>query len=344
MAAEEQAGEVGDTGGATGPARPLENGATGRRERKSSGAPPSPPYPASVSAQRQLSRSLPAVDPDALRRRGYALVRGVFDAAEVAQLRTAALETVAELEGEGRMGGQTGAEGTARGGGDLIGLPRLRHLLYDPRVVHVVERLLGGRPVYFGDSTLRVGKTGIRAWHRDNVERRRWRGGPDWQDPPYPLLRCGVYLQDQAHHSGGLALRPRSNGPGRVRPTLPKLVDARAGDLLVWDLRTVHSGEVVRLRGTPRLPLHPRLQTLLPSRLRVPDDGERIVMFMAFALAGAHLDHYLEYLKRDRPEMLESWSDTHFGPDEWAAAEDGGLRMLAPVEAYDRAPPDRATA
>jgi hypothetical protein len=291
-----------------------------------------------MSIQQQMSRPLPVVDPNAVRERGYAIVRRVFPPEEIAQLRAAAFEVVAELERERRLATFAGPEGTARGGGgDVLGIPQLRHVVYDPRVLSIVERLLGGQPVYFGDSTYRVGKSGIRGWHRDCADRRRWRGGPDWRHPPYPLLRCGIYLQDQARHSGGLALRPYSNRPGRVLPTLPKLVDAVAGDLVVWDLRTVHSGEVVRLRGVPGLPLHPRLQARLPERLRVPDDGERIVLFIAYGCLGAHLDHYLEHL-RGREEMHESWSSTRFGPDVWAAAEDAGLRMLAPVAAYDRAP------
>lgn len=293
------------------------------------------------SRQPQLNSS-PHVDPGAVRDRGYTIVRRVFPPEEIAQLRMAASQAIAELEHEGRMARFDGPEGTARGGGgDVLGIPRLRHLIYDARVLAVVKRLLGGRPVYFGDSTFRVGKSGVRGWHRDSVDRRRWRGGPDWRDPPYPLLRCGIYLQDQAHHSGGLALRPRSNRPGRVRPTLPKLVDAAAGDMVVWDLRTVHSGEVVRLRGLHRLPLHPRLQARLPESLRVPDDGERIVLFAAYGCAGPHLEHYIEYLRSRRPDMVESWSCTRFGPDVWVAAEDAGLRMLAPVAAYDHAPPDR---
>jgi hypothetical protein len=298
------------------------------------------PAPAESSAPplRKRRAPLPDVDPDALRKMGYVVVRGVFDAAEVTRLRTDAMDAVAELEREGRVGFQTGREGTARGGGDLLGIPRLHHVLYDPRLMHLVARLLGGRPVYFGDSTLRVGKSGLRGWHRDNCDRRRWRGGPDWRDPPYSLLRCGIYLQDQSRHSGGLALRPHSNGPGRVRPTLPKLVDVRAGDFLAWDLRTVHTGEVVRLRGLPRLPLHPRLQSRLPQALRVPDDGERIVMFIAYALPGPHLDRYIEYLK-GRPDMLESWANTRFEPEVWTEAERAGLRMQAPVESYDGRPP-----
>ena len=290
-----------------------------------------------MSALDQTTRPLPGADPVAFREQGYTVVRQLFDAEEVAQLRTIALESLAELERQGRMATDPGAEGTIRmGGGDLLSNHQLRHVLLDPRVLGVVERLLGGAPVYFGDSSFRVGKNGVRGWHRDNVNRRRLRGGPDWHDP-YPLLRCGVYLQDQSRYSGGLALRPRSNRPRRLRPTLPKLVSAHAGDLVAWDLRTVHSGEVVRIRGLPDLPLHPRVQSLLPNSLRVPDGSERIVMFMTFALAGPQLDYYLEYLK-GRDYMNGSWSSSRFGPEVWAEAESAGLRVLAPVDVYGSLP------
>jgi Phytanoyl-CoA dioxygenase (PhyH) len=278
-------------------------------------------------------KSLPQFDPIAFWARGYAIVRGLFDLAEVWRLRAIAEEAISQAERAGRAGSDPGAEGTIRGGpGDLLSIPSLRHVLLDPRVVGVARELLGGQPQYFGDSSVRIGKNGVRGWHRDNVNRRRWRGGPDWRDP-YPLLRCGLYLQDQARHSGGLALRPGSNRLGRVRPTLPKLVDASAGDLVVWTLRTVHSGEAVRLRGLPGLPLHPRLQTLLPQRLRLPDDGERIVLFMTFARTGALLDHYLEYLK-SRDYMRTAWAASQFEPETWMQAEQAGLHVLRPIPAY----------
>lgn len=279
------------------------------------------------------AKPLPGLDAVAFRERGYNVVRGLLDAEEVRQLRQTAQETVAEAEREGRAGMSPAGEGTIRTGpGDLLSMPSVRHVLLDPRVLGVVRELLGGEPVYFGDSSLRIGKNGQRGWHRDNANRIRLLGGADWRDP-YPLLRCGLYLQDQARHSGGLALRPGSNKLGLVRPTLPMLVDAHAGDLVVWGLRTVHSGEVVRLRWLPRLPLHPRLQTRMPHSMRAPEDAERIVLFMTFACAGSHLDNYIEYLKR-RDYMLDAWASSHFGPDALKEAESAGLRVILPVPAY----------
>lgn len=278
-------------------------------------------------------RSFSGLDPGAFRERGYTVVRQLVDVQEVQHLRALARGALAEGEGEGLVTTSPGIEGTIRHHvGDLLSISSLCHVLLDQRVLDVVRDLLGDEPVYFGDSSVRIGKNGQRGWHRDNVDRRRWRGGPDWQDP-YQLLRCGLYLQDQSRHSGGLALRPRSNRPGRFRPTLPMLVNAREGDFVVWQLRTVHSGEAVRMRWLPDLPLHPRLQTWLPQSMRAPDDGERIVLFMTFARSGAQLDYYIDYL-RTRDYMQTAWASSHFGPEVWKAAADAGLRVVQPVPEY----------
>lgn len=286
-----------------------------------------------MSVANQQRQSLPTVDPTALRVHGYTVVEQLLDNSEVEHLRNVAVETIDRLEQAGLTTIDHGVEGDIRASScDLLSIPALRGVLLDSRLLQVISQLLGGEPCYFGDSSLRVGKTGARAWHRDNVDRIRSQGGLDWHDP-YTLLRCGLYLQDQSSHSGGLALRPGSNRPGRRLPTLPKLVAARAGDLVAWDLRTVHSGEVVRLRGLPRVALNPRVQTRLPEALRVPDDRERIVLFMTFGLAGPQLDHFIGYGKT-RDYMRISWKSSRFGAEVWEEAANSGLRVLHPIPEY----------
>jgi hypothetical protein len=286
-----------------------------------------------VSTASQQIRSLPEADRTSFLKQGYTVVRSILSNDEIEHLRAVATETIDTLEELDLTTTETGSEGVIRASScDLLSIPSMRHVLLDQRLLHAVGVLLGDRPCYFGDSSLRIGKTGARAWHRDNVDRVRWRGGPDWQDP-YPLLRCGLYLQDQARHSGGLALRPCSNRPDRRLPTLPRLVKAGAGDLVAWDLRIVHSGEVVRPRGLPSTALNPRLQTYLPQVMRIPDDRERIVMFMTFGLAGPHLDHYISYLET-RDYMRISWRKSSFGEEIWEEAESAGLSVLHPTPEY----------
>jgi hypothetical protein len=289
----------------------------------------------------QLKR-FPGADPVAFQERGYTVVRQIFEPVEMAHLREAVLGVIAKQEEQGRIGLDAGAEGTIRGGsGDLLSNPELRHVLLDPRLIATIGELLGGKPTYFGDSSFRVGNNGVRGWHRDKVGR-RWRGGSDWRGP-FPVIRCGLYMQDQFSHSGGLAVRACSNQPRRLLPTVPRLVDARVGDLIVWNLRTVHSAEAVRMRGLPGLPLHPRLQTLLPQRLRAPADGERVVIFMTFALPGPQLDGFLDYL-RSRDFAHDAWSRSRFGPEVWAEAEQAGLDMLRPAPVYGTPPDAPSTA
>jgi hypothetical protein len=290
------------------------------------------------------SKPVPPVDPVAFRERGYLIVRQLLDADEVSELRESAERDIAQAEREGRAGAIVGREGTIRTGpGDLLGNPSVRHMLFDPRVLGVIRQLLGGDPVYYGDSNFRIGKNGERGWHRDNADRKRywyrdadstrhWGSGPDWQ-APYPIIRCAFYLQDQAPYSGGLALRPGSNRPGLLRPTLPMLVDARAGDFVVWELKTVHSAEVVRLRWLPNLPLHPRIQSFVPESMRVPERAERAVLFMTYARPGAQLDRCIEYLKT-RSFMQDQWASSRFGPDTVEEAERAGLQVIFPVPTY----------
>jgi hypothetical protein len=290
------------------------------------------------SPQIQLS---PDLNRSRFRERGYTVARQLFGVDEIERLRTVALKTMADLEELGLAATETSVEGALRYSGcDVLSIPSLRHVLLDPRLLGVIGELLGGQPSYFGDSSVRVGKSGARAWHRDNIDKVRvpWRRGSDWSDP-YPLLRCGLYMQDQSRHSGGLALRPGSNRAKRRLPTLPRLVAANAGDLVAWHLRTVHSGEVVRPRGLPWLALNPRLQTRIPMGMRVPDDGVRIVIFMTFGLPGTHVDRFIEHYKTHEDYLRPSWENSRFGPEVWKEAEHAGLHVMRPIPEYGR-PPD----
>lgn len=283
-----------------------------------------------------LPSSFPGVDHDRFHKRGYTVVKRLFEPKEIEDLREDAARAMTELDRRNLMITETGPEGVVRYARcDVLSIPEVRHVLLDRRVIGVIGELLGDRPTYFGESVLRIGKHGGRAWHRDNVNRVKRLGGLDWHDP-YRILRCGVYMQDQTHHSGGLAVRPRSNRPGPQVRSLPVFVEAEPGDLIVWDLRTVHSGEVVRFRLAPKVPLHPSLQTRLPEPLRLADERERMVMFMSFGLRGPHLDYYLDYLKT-REQNREIWNSSRFGPDVWEQAAEAGLDILRVTSSYGKA-------
>ena len=61
------------------------------------------------------------------------------------------------------------------------------------------------------------------------------------------MIRIGVYLQDHDKFSGGVKLEEGINFL-LTKERLGLLADTKAGDVVVWDLRTYHSGNSVRLK------------------------------------------------------------------------------------------------
>jgi hypothetical protein len=263
--------------------------------------------------------------------RGYMLAQSILPPEEVDRLRGVAREVMDELEGEGLVDAAAGPEGTVRVTKcDLLSIDRMRGVLLDGRLISAVRGILGGDPIYFGDSSLRIGASGERAWHRDH---------PHPTEEGSTVLRCGLYLQDHSRHSEGLAVRPYSHRVfiPVIRRTYPKLVASGPGDLVAWDLRTMHLGEAVRLRGLSSLPLPSGLLSRLPQSARLPEERERMAIFMSFGLPGSYLDDFVAYLK-SRDYMQETWSRSRFGPEVWQAAEGAGLKVLAPTPEYGSAP------
>jgi hypothetical protein len=119
------------------------------------------------------------IDTDAFWQNGYLLIRDVFSKTEVEELRKHVIELF------------------PNGCGDILSKPFLREVLLDDRILDMAQKILGGKPVYFGDSSCVKGKISY-GWHKDNADRRD-ANAPDWQSK-YTLIRFGLYLQDHSKH------------------------------------------------------------------------------------------------------------------------------------------------
>lgn len=228
-----------------------------------------------------------------LEARGWTVRRAVFTPDEVTGFRAAMASAMALARRQGTVLDVDGPEGRTQWiVGDLFSYDQLGAIVLDDRVLRMASEVLGKTPVYFADSTARIGSNGERAWHRDNVDREF--DGPDWDDD-YPIIRMGIYLQDHARHSGGLCVSERSHLDPRQRRH-GRFVDVGAGDLAAWSLRTEHGAEAVRLRFAPNLVLNPRLQTRVPRWARVADTEERMTLFVSFGRRHRLLDRYIDYL------------------------------------------------
>ena len=236
---------------------------------------------------------------------GYALIRGVFTQAEIEEFRR-------------------GACASRQHAGDLLSNRRVRAVLLDDRILDVAARILGDTPVYFGDSNCSFGDAS-HGYHKDNADRTD-RRAPDWQGR-YPLIRFGVYLQDHVEHSGGLNIRRGSHNVVSTLRGANVYLRTRVGDVVVWNLRTSHSGTGKLLRVLPDLHLPPRVADWLPGFLFAPSAAERVALFFTFGLPGPHLDRYLRYLTT-RAYMVRIWRNSHYDDGTRAALAGKPLILL----------------
>lgn len=227
---------------------------------------------------------------------GYALKFGVFGPTEIESMRTAVQRQFAEDERNGLIQRvmKTSAQSTR---GDLLSKSHLRSILLDDRILTMAKDLLQtDELVYFGDSTYQIG-TGARGFHRDATDR-EFGKGLDWE-PGYNILRMGIYLQDHKNYSGGLKIKDGSH----QRPDGKTLfLDTDAGDVAAWSLKTLHSGNAVRLRGLRGVSIdNSSIENRIPGFLKLDQQKERMSLFMTFGVRGKFVDHYIRdyMLKRE---------------------------------------------
>jgi hypothetical protein len=234
---------------------------------------------------------------------GYLLIRNVFSKGEMEELRRRTLELF------------------PCGCGEILSKPIVRKVLLDDRTLNIAERILNGTPVYFGDSSCIIGNIS-HGWHKDNADRKD-ANAPDWQGK-YTLIRFGLYLQDHSTHSGGLNVKARSHNSVSVADCKTVYLGTSVGDLVVWNLRTTHSGNGYLLRLWRSLHLSPGTAALLPRSLVAKEERERVAIFFTLGLDDHHLQRYIAYLK-SREYMIESWKASNYGPDVWEAVQSKNL-------------------
>jgi hypothetical protein len=267
-------------------------------------------------------------------RDGFTIVRQAFSRTEVAQMRASVGRNVAALKEAGVMFKPANREANPKG--DLLAWPGLEQVVFDDRILDSVRPLVGRRDlVYFGDSTIQMGE-GPRGFHKDNTNRTD-ATHPDWLSR-YTLVRVGLYLQDHDWQSGGLKVRRgshlhASNSFGRIHD-----VRVKAGDIVIWSLRTTHSGNAIKLRFLPPwISISPRFEARVPRILQRPAAATRMAIFITYGVEDEHLKRYLE--KAQDPNgaagyLHEMW--LHAGKSE-RATECGaakGLKLIWPIAAY----------
>jgi hypothetical protein len=245
---------------------------------------------------------------ETLREKGWILVKNFFDAETIDRFRSDCIKFSKE-----------GSESS-----DLLSNKYLSHLFTDEKLVKFLADLIGGKPVYFGDSSFQIASVEGRisnGFHKDSVDRKN-ANGLDWGND-YSIIRLGIYLQDHRNHSEGLVVRTGSHKTIDVTKGKKVNVPSEKGDLIVWYLTTTHSGNARRIKGIDYPVLMgdftggwfaQKLYYHLPKILLKPSEKDRIAIFATFGKQDIHLKRYLEYLKH-RSYMVETWKKINYDCD-----------------------------
>jgi hypothetical protein len=254
---------------------------------------------------------------------GYALVKNVFSEKEIATLRKQVYEQY-ELDVQKKLdfkitNYQTQAKYVK---GDLLSKEKLYTVLLDDRILNIARTVLNSREiVYFGDSSYQIG-TGLRGFHRDCIDRTDLTA-PDWQSE-YPLIRVGIYLQNHKNYSGGLKVKKGSHLHADGKSVF---IDSEIGDVATWSLKTIHSGNAVRLKLFPNLSIN-KGEGRIPGFMKKEEATERISLFKTFGLKGFHLNRYIEEYELKRPDTREHLKSSRYTASVLELAKSKGLEVL----------------
>ena len=263
---------------------------------------------------------------------GYLLVKNVFSKEEIAHIREK-LAMIKQKEIAANTIILTRGYTDLHPLGDPLSKLELRdkdYVIFDDRVLHIVRQVLGEHIIYFGESTMHFGQ-GARGFHKDNPNRSDPKG-PDWQGK-YNVIRVGLYLQDHSHHSGGLKVRKKSHFYFSRHRGRAVNIPSEEGDVVLWTLRTSHSGNNVRLKGLPHLCFPPRIETRIPHFLRIPEEKERMVIFCAFAAPGEHAERFINY-GAHRYDYCEHFRRSRFDEEVIELAKRKKVELRRPIPEY----------
>jgi hypothetical protein len=210
--------------------------------------------------------------------------------------------------------------------GDAMSLGGFSEFLLDDRFVNIAKDILGDEIIYFGDSALHC-KPNNRVFHKDSRS--------DIWDPSsteYPIYRMGIFFQDHSVHSGGIKFRQGSHkrlnfgsnfyknlfksliklfiGKIRLKSLLNfgKIINAKSkiGDVVIWNLRTDHSGGAVILKKNPDNAMLPSEDDKIKPEDKFPEHNTRLAIFCAYAAPHKATEAYI-LNKANNPLYENHW-------------------------------------
>ena len=218
---------------------------------------------------------------------------------------------------------------------EILSYPEIQSVILNKKLIDSVKNILEGEVVYWGNSSFRWNEKAYRRFHNDAKN--------DFDCPfttKYPLVRVGVYLQDHSSYSNGLKiwkgtrhtlrygrklLKKIFKENGSLKYLLPQQfyksinVNTKAGDVVISNLRTCHSGGALRIKYLSNISFHPIVENFieryLPSFV-LPLERERGVLFSTFGKESNDLNNYIQNNLK-HPEISQIINNSSFLGNEY---------------------------
>ncbi|WP_299615509.1 phytanoyl-CoA dioxygenase family protein [Pelagibius sp.] len=246
----------------------------------------------------------------AFKRDGYVLLRGALSAQEVAEIRATLPPVYDKLTLTPKRYMQ------AR---ECLAVPPVYRLMAHPKIIEACRRILGEDLVYVNDLVVQrnVIPVGDNPPHLDcQAEFRFNRDSRYLVDPNFLFAKVGVYLQDNTEdYAGGIDIYPRGHrwvGNGlffsyqfykrvlrRMFDRGMKLLDTKAGDVLIFDSRLPHRSTAATKLGQNNY------QDSDDGAAEVPEERAKYVVYWEVARQGDEV-HFVACNKaRARKEEMK---------------------------------------
>ena len=226
-------------------------------------------------------------------RDGFVIARGLLESAEIARLRAALLDHFSrQWEPEGLGCHQPRA---------ALEIPSIGWIFSHPGIAATVKELTGSpTPVFTTNCDAHMNM--LSWWHKDTGE-----GlggcfeGDYFNRDTVRVCRAGIYLQDHETNSHGLHVRTGSHHTKDLKHGPAVTLHTRAGDVVFFDIRLTHAGQLadpvekLLLRAERRLP-HPAIAPLLKNAWsRALGKPSKLSIFATYGAPNADTEQYCRF-------------------------------------------------
>ena len=263
-------------------------------------------------------------------RDGYAVIKSVYSQDQILRFRN-----FIKKEGQEIVGSEQKDWRNLEGKGlkDVLSYEELRDAILNETLLKSIKHIFDDEEIcYWGYSRFRYNEKTYRNIHNDAKS--------DYQNPfktKYPIVRIGIYLQDHKNFSDGLKIFKKSCHSTKLGRTLLRKIikekelryllpqrfnsinaDTQAGDIIIWNLRTCHSANALRLKYFKNLSLRPTIENFLEKylpQILLPKENDRAVIFSDFGKMSQSL---IDYIKNNlkQPGVYNPIKNSNFLIDE----------------------------